>query len=131
LFAESPETKHDGKLKGYYAGKITEAFWDTLNIKLEQIKYKKLDTSYQRSFDDQSLEIFIHYGNKVKHIKAQSASLPENVGNAFYYIVNSYKTIKLKATKDTFKFESTIQWPIGPPMPDIRRVKFSPPIKRK
>jgi hypothetical protein len=124
-FLSSPDGSPDGKLKGYYSGKITQSFWDTLNIKLEQIKYKQLDSSYENSVDDQSLEIFIHYDNKVKHIKAQSASLPENVASVFYYIANSYKVIKPKSTKDTFKFESTTQGPL--PIPDIKQVKFPPP----
>lgn len=118
----------DGKLKGYYSGKIRQGFWDTLNIKFENIDYKHLDTSYQHSVDDQSLEIFIHYGNKIKHIKAQSGSLPDSVAHVFYYVINSYKTVKPKPVKDTFLFESEVQRPI--PMPDVRNVKFPPPEKK-
>jgi hypothetical protein len=117
-----------GKLKGYYSGKISQGFWDTVNIKLEHINYKQLDSSYQHSIDDQSLEVFIHYGNKIKHIKAQSASLPDSIAHVFYYVINSYKSVKPKSTKDTFNFESTTQRPI--PMPNIHMVKFPPPTKK-
>ncbi|MDN3550697.1 DUF6438 domain-containing protein [Mucilaginibacter aquaedulcis] len=126
-FTLPSDAKINGKLNGYYFAKITPGFWDTLNIKLDEINYKKLDTSYQHSVDDQSLEVFIHYNNKIKHIKAQSASLPENAVHMFYYVINSYKTIKPKPTKDTFNFESEIQRPI--PMPDVHNVKFPPPSK--
>ena len=111
-FTLPPDSKNNGKLKGYYSARISPGFWDTLNIKLETINYKKLDTSYQHSVDDQSLEVFIHYNDKTKHIKAQSASLPESVAQVFYYLINSYKSIKPKPTKDVFRFESETQKPI-------------------
>lgn len=128
-FPLTSDTKNNKKLKGYYFAKVSPGFWDTLNIKLEEINYKKLDTSYQHSVDDESLEVFIHYGNNIKHIKAQSASLPDNIAHVFYSIINSYKTIKPKPTSDTFHFESTTHRPT--PMPDIRNVKFPPPTKKQ
>ncbi|NHA07708.1 hypothetical protein G7092_28165 [Mucilaginibacter sp. HC2] len=128
-FPSPPDAKNNEKLKGYYFAKVSPGFWDTLNIKLEEINYKKLDTSYEHSVDDESLEIFIHYGNNIKHIKAQSVSLPDSIARVFYYIINSYKTIKPKPTRDTFNFESTTHRPI--PMPDIRKVKFPPPTKKQ
>ncbi|WPU98508.1 DUF6438 domain-containing protein [Mucilaginibacter sp. cycad4] len=127
-FSLPPDGAKEGKLKGFYSGKISQGFWDTLNIKFENINYKHLDTSYQHSVDDQGLEIFIHYGNKVKHIMAQSASLPNTAAEVFYYVINSYKTVKPKLPKDTFLFESQVQRPI--PMPDVRKVKFLPPLKK-
>lgn len=127
-FSLPADAPNDGKLKGYYFARISPGFWDTLNIKLDEINYKKLDTSYQHSVDDQSLEVFIHYNNKIKHIKAQSASLPDSVAHMFYYVINSYKIIKPKPTKDTFNFESETQRPI--PIPNVRNVKFPPPSKK-
>lgn len=100
------DTSNKGKLKGYYSATISRAFWDTIKTKLEDINFRRLDTSYQQSVDDQSLEVFIHYGNKLKHIKAQSASLPEGASNVFYYIIKSYKIIKPKPSGDAFSFES-------------------------
>ena len=128
-FTLSPNTANKGKLKGYYSGKVSKGFWDTINIKLEHINYKQLDSSYEHSVDDESLEVFIHYGNKVEHIRAQSASLPRSVADMFYYIINSYKTIKPKPSKDTFNFESTTQRPLS--IPNIREVKFPPPSKKQ
>lgn len=127
-FPLPPDAGNNGRLKGYYSGKISRGFWDTLNIKFEHIKYKQLDSSYPHTIDDQSLEVFIHYGNKIKHIKAQSASLPDSVARVFYDVINSYKIVKPKPTRDTFKFESTTQEPM--PMPDIQMIKFPPPAKK-
>lgn len=50
---------NNGKLNGYYSWRVSQVFWDTLNIKLEHINYKQLDTSYRYSVDDQSLEILL------------------------------------------------------------------------
>jgi len=119
---------NNNKLRGYYSSTISQGFWDTINIKLENINYKHLGTSYQHSVDDQSLEVFIYYGNKIKHIKAQSGSLPDSVGHVFYYLINSYKVIKPRPTKNTFNFNSTIHKAL--PMPDVHNIKFPPPVVR-
>ncbi len=95
--------------KGFYTGTISEPLWDSLVTHLEAINYSKLDTSYNYSADDQSLELVIHYGNKIKHIKAQSASLPDKVRVVFYEIANSYKTVNLKKVEQPIKFETTYQ----------------------
>jgi hypothetical protein len=76
----------DSMLEGYYNGRISQKLWKALNAKLKQIHYQQLDTAYKRSVDDQSLEIIIHYQGKVKHIEAQSASLPDSVREVFYWI---------------------------------------------
>jgi hypothetical protein len=125
-WAARVDDSKNGKLRGYFSAKTSREFWDTLNIKLEQINFKQLDTVYAHSVDDQSLSVLIHYGNKIKHINAHSASLPDSVGRVFYYIIRSYKTIKPKPTKDTFLFEPANS---PYPKPDPRDVRFPPPIK--
>lgn len=100
---------HRNFTKGYYNGRLSKPLWDTLTAHLRKINYRKLDTCYDHSADDQSLELIIHYSNKVKHIKAQSASLPSEVRTVFYEIANSYKSIKLNATKQPIKFETIYQ----------------------
>jgi len=102
-------------LKGNFNGRFTQRLWDTLNSKLERINYKLLDTSYQNSYDDQSLEIVIYHGNKTKHIRAQSVSLPDSVRKVFYWITDAYKLVPLQPAKNPFKFSTTTQYPIQPP----------------
>lgn len=97
----------NNRLYGYYTGKIRQSLWDSITNELDKVHYKELDTSYQNSIDDQSLEIFIHHGNKVKHIKAQSASLPKNVAKAFYLIEGSYKNVALRKVDTPINFEHT------------------------
>lgn len=118
------------KLRGYFTGKVSKAFWNTLNLKLNQIKYQQLDSVYQQSVDDQSLEVLIYYNGKTKHISAQSASLPENVREAIYWIVYSYKNVKITPIKDSIRFHTTEQQPFKV-QNDLKDVKFDPPKLNK
>jgi hypothetical protein len=59
---------------GYFTGKVSQGFWDTLNIKFESINYKQLDTSYEHSIDDLSTETVLYFDKQRKHIHGQSAS---------------------------------------------------------
>ena len=109
--------------KGFYTGVVTNGFWDTLNIKLESINYKQLDTAYDHSVDDLSTEIFIYYKGKVKHIYGQSASLPDSVMSVYDWLLKSIRTLDLKTTQDSLIFPTIIEKPL--PMPE--NIKFVPP----
>jgi len=117
---------------GYYTGTISRGLWDSIIIKLNGIHYKQLDTVYNHSVDDESFELIVHYRNGIKHIHAQSFSLPNNAREVFYWIANCYKSIKLKQIQDTLKFETTIQHPFNArdfvQMPKGFRIK-PPPTK--
>jgi len=116
--------------KGNFTGKINQELWDTLNSKLERINYKQLDTSYENSVDDQSLEMIVYYSNnKIKHVRAQSASLPDSVRDVFYWVANAYKSVKLEPSNKQMKFNTTLQEYLLPPV-KVDRVKF-PLIKSK
>ena len=111
--------------KGFYTGVVTSDFWDTLNIKLESINYKKLDTAYNHSVDDLSTEIFIYYKDTVKHIYGQSASLPDSVMTVYGWLLNSMRTFELKTTQDSLTFPTVIEKPLPPP-PMPENIKFIP-----
>lgn len=68
---------------GFFKGTITQGFWDTLNLKFEQIKYKKLDTLYNASVDDMPIESYITYGQKRKPLHGQEMSIPDTVREVF------------------------------------------------
>ncbi|MEO3403197.1 DUF6438 domain-containing protein [Mucilaginibacter sp. CAU 1740] len=99
----------EGTYDGYYECFVTRGFWDTLNLKLQAINYKKLRPVYSRSRDDESLELIIHYGDEIKHVSAQSAGLPDSVYMVVRWIEDSYKRIKLTQSKDSLTFEAHIQ----------------------
>lgn len=109
---------------GYFTGNISTGFWDTLNIKLENINYKQLDSSYEHSVDDLSTEIYIYYNNKVKHIHGQSASLPDSVMMVYEWLMTEIKQIKMQPSKESFEFPTIVE----KPLPVItENIKFTPP----
>lgn len=115
--------------KGFYTGVVTSGFWDTLNIKLESINYKQLDTAYVHSYDDLSTEVFIYYNSKVKHIYGQSASLPDSVMTVYNWLLESMRTFELKRTQDSLPFQTRIQKPLPPPPKST--LKFIPPTEKE
>lgn len=112
--------KYTNKL-GTFRGKISQPFWDTLNIKFENIQFEKLDTSYEHSTDDLSTEIIICYENHRKHIIGQSSSLPPELLKIYEWLILSEKAIDLKPV-----FQTSIQNP-HEPRPLKNELKVSPP----
>lgn len=100
---------------GFYTGKTTRSFWDTLNIKFENISYKQLDSSYFGSVDDLSTEIYIYYDNNIKYICGQSSSLPDTVMSTYNWIINSIDKIDLIKSKDSLTFPTFVEKPLPPP----------------
>jgi hypothetical protein len=96
---------------GYFVGSVSQSFWDTLNSKLEHIKYKQLDTLYRYSVDDLSTIISIYYKDGTKKIRGQSASLPDSVMMIYNWLMGLVKQFNLKQTNDTVQFESFLQKP--------------------
>jgi hypothetical protein len=111
-------------IKGYYSGTISKQTWDTLNMKLEAIHYKKLASHYDHSADDQSLELIIYYQGKVKRITAQDRSLPDSVNKVFYWLADKYKSVKITPTKAPIRFDVTLQYL------SVGGIKFLPPTKQ-
>lgn len=105
-FLKLPGDQRDDRIEGYYEGRISKELWKAITAKLNQIDFQDLDSLYQRSVDDQRLEIIVHYQGKVKHIRAQSSSLPDTVRKVFYWIAESYKHEKLTPTEDSSRFET-------------------------
>lgn len=106
---------------GYFTGKVSQGFWDTLNIKFESINFKQLDTSYEHSVDDLLTETILYFDGQNKHIYGRSASLPDSVMTVFRWLMNSYKTVTLtRTTNIEIPFETKIQNPPPPPPPQFQ-----------
>jgi len=114
--------------QGYYTGKVTQAFWDSLNIKLEQIKFKRLDTNFTVPMDAPETELKIHFNSQTRHIQTGLFGLPASIANVFRWLINSYHQVKLYPSKDKLQFETEAQR--EPPKPSIKVVKFPQPVKR-
>jgi hypothetical protein len=108
---------------GTFKGRISQGFWDTLNIKFENAQFEGLDTLYNQSVDDLSTEVIIYYGNKRKRILGQSMILPPKLMEAYNWLLLSYKKIDLKPV-----FQTVIQNPL-PPQPLKNELRVIPPKK--
>jgi len=111
--------------QGFFIGTITKEFWDSLNIKFEQINYDYLDTLYNGTVDDMAIECYIYNGQNKKPLYAQEMDLPDKVRNFFYWLMDTYKNLELRKV-DTLHFETKIQFGQGP-MPPPKIMKFRPP----
>ncbi len=116
----------DSRLEGFHKGKISQEFWDSLNIKFENINYKELDSAYNQSVDGLTTELMIYYRKsnkiKIKYIHGQSSNLPDSVGNVYDWLLERLDTITLTQTKDSLVFPTYLD---KPPIRTI--IKFLPP----
>lgn len=109
---------------GFFIGNISTDSWDSLNIMIENINYKELDSSYENSIDDLSTEIYIYYNNSVKHITGQSASLPDSVLTVYRWLMTEIKKLKIQPSKDTLTFPTMVEKPLRI---TLEKIKFIPP----
>ena len=110
---------------GYFAGKISEAFWDTLNQKFEKIKFKTLNSDTLMNVSDASyFELIIHWKNGTRRV-VKIASGNSLIDSTFMWLNHSYSNIKLQPIKTPLKFETIFQRNIE--YPSIDSVKFPPP----
>jgi len=56
------------KLKGFYEGQVSQAFWDSLNMKLKIIHYEKLDTSSSLPIDGEAAEAILYSNKQKRHL---------------------------------------------------------------
>jgi len=112
----------------YYQGKATEGFYDTLNKKFDQIKYKTLDTTDNGYVTDVNyFELIIHWQTGKRRIIRIDTGGNTTVMKTLKWLDSSYKNIKLHQVKIPFKFETVFQ---DPPHPNPIQIRFPPPIKR-
>jgi len=119
---------YKAKLQGYYEGKVSQGFWDTLNLKIKQISFKKLDTSKYMEVDGEAAEAIFYWNNHKRHVFKSIYNDPDAVSHVLIWIINSYKTIELHKLKDSVSFETGYQFML-PPRPKSDQVKFPPPKK--
>lgn len=96
-----------GKIFGFYTAKVARRFWDSLTTRLGDNNWQSLDTGYRQENDVQFLEIWIHYGNRVKRIHGYDIDMPGGMVKTLQWVAGSYAGIRLVATKDTFKTDVT------------------------
>jgi len=119
---------YNAKLQGYYSGFVTQGFWDTLNTKLEQIKFKGLETNNFGELDGHSAEVVVYWNKQKRHFMRSIYEDPDSISHILIWIADSYKHIQLQKLKDSVKFETTYQF-MMPPKPKLDPVRFPPPKK--
>lgn len=113
---------------GYYSGKISASFWDTLNRKFKEIKYKTLDTTDNRRVQDGVYyEVIISWINGKRHILRYKDIKADSVLTVFNWLNDSYKSVKLYRSKNSIKFQTTFQNPLPTTIPGD--TSFLPPTK--
>jgi len=111
--------------RNYYIGKVSEEFWDTLNRKLEKLKFKDLSgIDSEQVADVPYLEFIIHWKNAKTRIIKQYSPGKDSIINMLTWLDTSYKKIKLKKVNVAFNFETILQ----EPLPSLKQIKFPPPI---
>ena len=123
----------DKPMSGYYIGKVTSRFWDTLNRKLESINYKTIRaTDDTNAVDVNYYELIVHWKNGKRRIVRMRNfnSADSSVMNVLEWLNDSYRRVRFtKEVKVPIKFETTYGLPL--PIPNIDQVKFPPPSHRK
>jgi hypothetical protein len=120
---------YDGnKGNGYYIGKVSLQFWDTINRKLDMINFKTLKSD--KPIHDPGkgyYELIVHWKAGKRRI-IRTASLGNNlIDRTFTWLNYSCKKIKLRHVNSRIKFETTFQDSVG--FPSIKDIRFPPPIK--
>lgn len=95
--------------KGYFISKVSPSLWKELEIRLDKINLNDLDTLYNQSYDDQSLELILYAKGTKKHVKAQYESLPQELKDVVNLLSGSYKNVNLQPVNYVIDFESKIQ----------------------
>jgi len=121
--------RYDTVKEGYFTGRISQGFWDTLNYKFDQLKYKTLDTTDNSNVQDANyFELIIHWEKGRRRIIRVDTGGNYPLIKTLKWLNDSYKNVQLKRATNPIKFETTyLQTLIK-----IDQVKFPPPIiKRK
>ena len=122
---------YNGNTRKYFTGKITEEFWDTLNTKFKEMKYKVADTTDNIDVVDVNhFELIIHWKDHKRRIVRVHGSHPDSVLSVMLWLNGSAKNVKLHRIRTQIPFETTYQNP--PPSPHFPPgFKFLPPVEKK
>jgi hypothetical protein len=115
---------NSSKSEYYYTGKITATFWDTLNKRVEQTKFRAapLNNNLHVS-DSEEFELIIHSKIGKNRFLRIWGGESDPVLEFMIWLNGAYKKAKLIKSADSIKFEAIIR----NPMPKVDHVLFPPP----
>ncbi|WP_345948076.1 hypothetical protein ABDD95_14575 [Mucilaginibacter sp. PAMB04274] len=113
FYVDSGYCNTEGPPIKLYNGTVSRELWDTLNIKLEQVNYKQIDSinKEEREINDAyGVEIIVHLNGKTKRISKHLSPYPITpLDSLINWLINTPSTILLKPSKDTFQLTTTYQ----------------------
>jgi len=110
----------------YFVGKISQAFWDTLNLKLEQVEFKTVKPRIiDGCVDCEYYELIIHGERGTTRILRSGTGTNDSVIQLCKWLGDKRNIPKLKQVKDSIKFEDSTHFTAKP---RIKSIKFPPPI---
>ena len=116
--------------QGYFKGTISKAYWDTLNKRFSQIRFRTVKTNNDINCEDcEEYEMIIRWrGNSRKILRTDYHNRPDSVLSFIKWVDSSYKHVNLHSTKDSIKFDLNLH---GRPMPiSFKSLKFPPPGRK-
>jgi hypothetical protein len=116
------------RLEGNYTGKVTGGFWDSLNMKLERVNYRYIDTTEYFALDEEQAEVIYYWGGSKRRITLpiDRSDTTDYKSILFRELAYSYDHIKLHKVKENIKFEVKYQYTKEPILKEDT-VKFPPP----
>jgi hypothetical protein len=104
---------YDARLQKNYIGKVSGTFWDTLNRKFEEIKFKSIPVHSDRFIVGGSyFELIIHWNGGNRRILRALDQPMDSVTNVFEWLNGSFKKARLHEVNYPLKFETTYQNPL-------------------
>lgn len=116
--------------KGYFEGRVSDSFWDTLNTRFTKEKLAVIKTDSDKTIADASvIELIIHWKNdKVQKLSLHLPLVNDTLKKDATWLFESCKTVKL-LPREPLLFETTIQKPLPYVVPP--GIFFLPPTKEK
>lgn len=101
--------------KGYFKGTVSQATWDSIQVRFDKFIVKGIDTTKYQKTDHPNVEFFIHDG-----LRKHRTRFHENTGkmtnddlDILYWFVRIGLRTELKTT-DSLTFETTLQYSMPP-----------------
>jgi hypothetical protein len=106
---------HFSDKKGYFKGRVSQAVWDSIQVRFDKFIVKGIDTTEHKKTDHPSVEFFIHDGSR-KHrtrFNENTGKMKKSDLEILFWFINISSKANLKST-DSLTFETTLQYSIPP-----------------
>ena len=101
--------------KGYFKGTVSQATWDSIQIRFDKFIVNGIDTTNYKKTDHPDVEFFIHDGFRKYRTRfnKNTGEMTSDDLDILYWFINITSLTNLQST-DSLTFETTLQYPIPP-----------------